>query len=109
MIVKNKKGSKTNRKEKVDDYCLRCTLARLPSASSVARRLLLLLAMLLGFALIGKRRFEVGKDLRTRRLVKSWGHLRFLFIGPAKPIVASGRGLRSWPISQETLKVERFP
>jgi hypothetical protein len=85
MIVKNKKGSKTNRKGKVDDYCLRRAQARLPSASSAARRLLLLrLAMLLGFALIGKRRFEVGKDLRTKGLVKSWGHLRFLFIGLAK-------------------------
>jgi hypothetical protein len=84
MIVKNKKGSKTNRKGKVDDYCLRRTLVQLPSASSAARRLLLLLAMLMGFALIGKRRFEVGKDLRTKGLVKSWGHLRFLFIGLAK-------------------------
>jgi hypothetical protein len=71
MIVKNKKGSKTNRKGKVDDYCLRRALARLPSASSAVRCLLLLLAMLLGFALIGKRRFEVGKDLRTKGLVKS--------------------------------------
>jgi hypothetical protein len=77
MIIKNKKGSKTNRKGKVDDYCLRRALARLPSASSAARRLLLLLAMLLGFALSGKRRFEVGKDLRTKGLVKSRGHLRF--------------------------------
>jgi hypothetical protein len=84
MIVKTKKGSKTNRKGKVDNYCLRRVLARLPSASSAARRLLLLLAMLLGFAPIGKRRFEVGKDLRTKGLVKSWGHLRFLFIGLAK-------------------------
>jgi hypothetical protein len=55
MIVKNKKGSKMNRKRKVDDYCLRRALARLPSASSAARRLLLLLAMLLEFALIGKK------------------------------------------------------
>jgi hypothetical protein len=84
MIVKTKKGSKTNRKGKVDDYFLRCALARLPSASSAARRLLLLLAMLLGFPPIGKRRFEVGKDSRTKGLVKSWGHLRFLFIGLAK-------------------------
>jgi hypothetical protein len=34
----------------------------------VARRLLLLLAMLLGFALIGKRRFEVGEDLRLAKI-----------------------------------------
>jgi hypothetical protein len=38
----------------------------------LARRLLLLLDMLLGFALIGKRRFEVGEDLRAKGLVKSW-------------------------------------
>jgi hypothetical protein len=84
MIVKNKRESKVNRKGKIDDYCLRRALARLPSASSVARRLLLLLAMLLGFALIGKRRLEVGKDLRAKGLVKSWGHLRFSFIGLAR-------------------------
>jgi hypothetical protein len=65
--------------------------------------------MLLGFALNGKRRFEVGEDLRAKGLVKSWGHLRFSFIGLAKSIVASGRGFRSWRISQEIWKVERFP
>jgi hypothetical protein len=56
MIVKNKRESKMNRKGKVDDYCLRRALARLPSASSAARRLLLLLAMLLGFVLIGEKK-----------------------------------------------------
>jgi hypothetical protein len=39
--------------------------------------------MLLGFALIGKRRLEIGKDLRAEGLVKSWLHLRFSFIGLA--------------------------
>jgi hypothetical protein len=77
VIIRNKRGSKTNRKGKIDDYYLRRALARLPSASSVARRLLLLLAMILGFALIGKRKPEVGKDLKAKGLVKSWGHLRF--------------------------------
>jgi hypothetical protein len=56
MIVKNKRESKMNRKRKVDDYGLRRALARLPSASSVARRLLSLLAILLGFALIGEKK-----------------------------------------------------
>jgi hypothetical protein len=65
--------------------------------------------MIPGFVLIGKRRFEVGEDLRAKGLVKSWGHLRFSFIGLVKEIVASGHGLRSWLISQETWKVERFP
>jgi hypothetical protein len=77
VIIRNKRGSKTNRKGKIDDYYLRRALARLPSASSVAWRLLLLLAMILGFALIGKRKPEVGKDLKAKGLVKSWGHLRF--------------------------------
>jgi hypothetical protein len=77
VIVRNKRGSKTNRKGKVDDYYLRRALARLPSASSAARHLLLLLTMILGFALIGKRKPEVGEDLKAKGLVKSWGHLRF--------------------------------
>jgi hypothetical protein len=77
VIVRNKRGSKMNRKGQIDDYYLRCALPRLPSASSAARRLLLLLAMILGFALIGKRKPEVGKDLKAKGLVKSWGHLRF--------------------------------
>jgi hypothetical protein len=83
MIVKNKRDQRRIVKEKLT-IIASDALARLPSASSAARRLLLLLAMLLEFALIGKRRFEVGKDLRTKGLVKSWGHLWFLFIGLAK-------------------------
>jgi hypothetical protein len=64
--------------EKVGDHCLRRALARLPSASSAARRLLLLPTMVLGAALvIGKRKLEVGKDLKAKGLVKSLGHLRF--------------------------------
>jgi hypothetical protein len=64
--------------ETVGDQCLRRVLARLPSASSAARRLLLLPAMILGAALvIWKRRLEVGKDLKAKGLMKSWGHLRF--------------------------------
>jgi hypothetical protein len=64
--------------EKVGDHCLRRVLAWLPSASSAVRRLLLLPAMVLGAALvIWKRKLEVGKDLKAKGLVKSWGHLRF--------------------------------
>jgi hypothetical protein len=64
--------------EKVGDHCLRRALARLPSASPAARRLLLLPAIVLGAALvIWERKLEVGKDLKARGLVKSWGHLRF--------------------------------
>jgi hypothetical protein len=64
--------------EKFGDHCLRRALARLPSASSVARRLLLLPAMVLGAALvIWKRKLEVGKDLKAKGLTKSLGRLRF--------------------------------
>jgi hypothetical protein len=64
--------------EKVGDHCLRRALTRLPSTSSAARRLLLLPAMVFGAALvIGKRKLEVGKDLKAKGLVKSLGHLRF--------------------------------
>jgi hypothetical protein len=55
--------------KEVGDHCLQ----RAP-----ARRLLLLPAMVLGAALvIGKRKLEVGKDLKAKGLVKSLGHLRF--------------------------------
>jgi hypothetical protein len=33
--------------------------------------------MVLGLALIGKRKLEVGEDLKAKSLVKSWGHLQF--------------------------------
>jgi hypothetical protein len=61
-----------NQKRGIDDHCLRRALARLPSASSEARRRLRLRTMLLGFALFGKgRRLEIGKDLRAKGLVQS--------------------------------------
>jgi hypothetical protein len=62
MIVKNKRGSKMNRRKGIDDHCLRRALARLPSASSAAQCRLLLHAMLLGFALVGE------EDLRLARI-----------------------------------------
>jgi hypothetical protein len=66
-IVRNKGKSQTSNEEKMAII-----------ASSVARRLLLLPAMVLGAALvIGKRKLEVGEDLKAKGLVKSWGHLRF--------------------------------
>jgi hypothetical protein len=64
--------------KEVGDHFLRRAPARLPSASAAARRLLLLPAMVLGAALvIEKRKLEVGKDLKAKALVKSWGNLRF--------------------------------
>jgi hypothetical protein len=83
MSLKQRGSSETKENlrqvmEKVGGHCLRRALARLPSASSAARRLLLLPAMVLGTALvIGKRKLQVGKDLKAKGLVKSLGHLRF--------------------------------
>jgi hypothetical protein len=83
MSLKQRGSSETEENlrqvmEKVGDHCLRRALARLPSASSAARRLLLLPAMVLEAALvIWKRRLEVGEDLKAKGLVKSGGHLRF--------------------------------
>jgi hypothetical protein len=83
MSLKHRGSSETEEHlrqvmEKVGDHCLRRALARLPSASSAARCLLLLPAMVLGAALvIWKRKLEVGKDLKAKGLVESWGHLRF--------------------------------
>jgi hypothetical protein len=59
--------------KRVGDHYLRRALARLPSASSAARRLLLP-AMVLGAALvIGGRKLEAGKDLKAKRLGKELG------------------------------------
>jgi hypothetical protein len=83
MSLKQRGSSETEENlrqvmEKVGDHCLRRTLARLSSASSAARRLLLLPAMVLEVALvIWKRKLEVGKDLKAKGLVNCLGHLRF--------------------------------
>jgi hypothetical protein len=62
MIVSNGRKSETNRKGKDGDHCLRRELAWLPSASSAARRLLLLPAI--GFW----AKLAIGK--KSLRLVK---------------------------------------
>jgi hypothetical protein len=68
VIVRNKRKSKTKGKLMIIASGARW----LPSASSAERRLLLLLAMVLGPALvIGKRNLEVGEDLKAKGLVKS--------------------------------------
>jgi hypothetical protein len=60
--------------------------------------------MILGFALIGERKLEAGKDLKAKGLVKAGGTYGFIYRhGEAD------RGLRSWRVSQKTWMVERFP
>jgi hypothetical protein len=56
-----------------------------------------------------KRRVEIGKDSRAKRLGGELGAPTVSFIGLARQIVASSRGSGSWRISQENQKVERFP
>jgi hypothetical protein len=52
--------------------------------------------MVLGAALvIWRRKLEVGKDLKSKGLVKSWGAPTVLFIGLVKRIVALDRGADS--------------
>jgi hypothetical protein len=61
--------------------------------------------MVLGAALvIGKRKLEVGEDLKAKGLVKSWGTYGFIYMPGEKD-----RGLRSWRVSRKNWKVERFP
>jgi hypothetical protein len=62
MIVRNERESKTNRKEKDGDHCFQRELAWLPSASSAARRLLLLPPLVIGAELvIGKKGLRLVK------------------------------------------------
>jgi hypothetical protein len=62
--------------------------------------------MVLGAALvIGGRKLEAGKDFKAKRLGTEVG-------GTYGVIYRTGekdRGLRSWCISRETWKVDRFP
>jgi hypothetical protein len=65
-IVRNKKGSRKSCKE-TDEHHLRRAPARLPSASSLARRLLLLLAMkLLGVQVLEKKSLDWQRLGRQR-------------------------------------------
>jgi hypothetical protein len=56
-----------------------------------------------------RRRTEMGKDSRAKRLGGELGAPTVSFIGLARQIVASSHGFGSWRICQENRKVERFP
>jgi hypothetical protein len=82
MSLKQRGSSETKENlrqimEKVGDHCLRRALAGLPSASSAARRLLLLPTMVLGAALVIGKESLSWQNLEAKGLVKHWGHLRF--------------------------------
>jgi hypothetical protein len=69
-IVRDKKGSKENCEE-TNDHHLRRAPARLPSASSVARRLLLLPAMeLLGVLVLERKKLRLAKAWEADDLMK---------------------------------------
>jgi hypothetical protein len=90
-IVRNKRKS-IKSCEEIDDHHLRRAPARLPSAPSLARRLLLLPAIgLLGVLVLEKRSLD-WQRLESRRLGESLGAPEVLIYGIGKDIVAGDRG-----------------
>jgi hypothetical protein len=76
------------KRQEVDDHHLRRVPARLPSASSLARRLLLLLVIrFLGVLVLEKESLD-WQRLEGKRLGERLGAPTVLFMGMAK---------RSWP------------
>jgi hypothetical protein len=78
--------------EEADDHHLRRAPTRLPSASSLARRLLLLFAMELLGVLVLERKAWVGKGLKDRELGERLGAPEVLIYGTGKEIMARDRG-----------------
>jgi hypothetical protein len=85
-VVRNKRKSRKSCEE-IDDYHLRRMPARLPSALSLARRLLLLPAIgLLGVLVLEKRSLDWHR-LERRRLGERLGAPEVLIYGTGKEIV----------------------
>jgi hypothetical protein len=76
----------------VDDHCLRRAPARLPSASSLARRLLPLPAIGFLGALVMEEASLDWQRLGGKRLGERLGAPTILFMGVGKEIVALDRG-----------------
>jgi hypothetical protein len=86
------KGKSRKSCEEIDDHHLRRAPARLPSASLLARRLLLLLAIgLLGVLVLEKRSLD-WQRLESRRLGERLGAPKVLINGTGKEIVTRDRG-----------------
>jgi hypothetical protein len=67
--------------EEINDHHLQRAPVRLPSASSLAGRLLPLFAMeLLGVLVLGKEELELAEAWEAEDLVKGWRHPRLLFM-----------------------------
>jgi hypothetical protein len=94
MSLKRQRGSSETERnlerivKEVDDHHLRRAPARLPSASSLARRLLLLPAIMFLGVLILKKESLDWQRLEGKRLDERLGAPAVLFMGMAK---------RSWP------------
>jgi hypothetical protein len=75
MSLKQRRSSKTEENlgrimKEVDDHCLQRAPARLPSASSAARRLLLLPTIGSWSCADGEKQDWVGKGLKAKGLMK---------------------------------------
>jgi hypothetical protein len=98
MSLRRQKGSSETERnleiivKEVDDHRLRRAPARLPSASSLARRLLLLHTIrFLGVLVLGKESLD-WQRLEGKRLGEKLGAPMILFMGDGKEIVALDRG-----------------
>jgi hypothetical protein len=98
MRLETRKGSSATEEnleravEEVDDHHLRRAPARLPSASSLARRLLLLPAIkFFGSTRAGEGKFRLAK-VEGRRLGERLGAPTVFIYGTGKEIVAGDRG-----------------
>jgi hypothetical protein len=99
--------------EEANDHHLRRALARLPSASSLAGRLLLLFAMELLGVLVLERKSWVGKGLEGRGLGERLGAPEVLIYSTGEEIVAGDRGaypkkFRKWRDSLDRTIAESF-
>jgi hypothetical protein len=103
-VVRNQKKSRKSCKE-TDEYHLRRAPARLPSASSLARCLLLLPAMKFFGVLVLEKRSLDWQRLESRGLGGRLGGTRGSYLWDWQ----RNRGRRSWCISREIWEVERFP
>jgi hypothetical protein len=98
MSLKRQRGSSETERnlerivKEVDDHRLRRAPARLPSASSLARRLLLLPAIrFLGVLVLEKESLD-WQRLEGKRLGERLGAPTVLFMGDVKEIVALDHG-----------------
>jgi hypothetical protein len=91
-IIRGEKDLKKGGCEEANDHHLRRAPARLPSASSLAGRLLLLFAMEFLGVLVLKRKALIGKGLKGRGLGERLGAPEVLIYGTGEEIVARDCG-----------------